>query len=403
MSAFTGRLGGFTLSVAVNALASLLTIPFIIRFAGEGQWAAIAVGQSLGSILSVFSLLGWSLTGPSDVARANGLQRGSIYLESIHIRTGAAAILIMLALIVSQFIGSLNPTATWLASCSMITQGVGATWFYVGEGRPLRLLLFDTLPRALGVGAATICVGLTASAVLYSLIVFITTTVAVVLTSIDILNRYLRGQKASVEFSVTGVLSRQRHAIATGALTATYQSAPILIVQLLAPQIVPLFALLDKLRMQALTAYRPIAQAFQGWVPAAISIQNVEQRARVVIRVSSVLALAGGILTALLLPYLVSILSVGRLEVTPLESIPTAVVVAGAVVSATVGPACLVPLGFQVAVMRSALAGTVLTLATLPVLINFGLVGAISALAIGQTSVVIVQLSAVHTRPREAD
>lgn len=394
-----GRLGGFSLTVILNALVSVVTIPFLINFAGEAQWAAVAVGQSLGSLLSVFALLGWALTGPTEVAQTDPKDRGVRYLESFLIRGAFSLGLCLFALGVSHWVGSVSPWATWFSACSLVAMGVGATWFYVGEGTPMRLLMLDTIPRGIGAVVASWAVVSTGSAVIYGAIVLGGTLLGVGLSATDILMRHPGGKPFQTRSPLL-VVREQSHAIATGALTAVYQSAPVLILQVIAGPLVPMFALLDKIRAQGLTAYRPVAQALQGWVPSARGDLDVARRSQRVVVGACAVGTAGCVAATLLMPLLVALLSAGNMGITVLESLPAGLTVGSAIISMTVGPACLVPLGSQRAILRSAIAGAVVTGVALPLFARMGLVGALYGVALGQTSVVIVQLVAVRDRLR---
>lgn len=391
---FAGRLGGFAGAVAMNGVASLATIPFVIAHAGVEEWGSIAVGQSVGSVMSVFALLGWSLTGPAEVARASSSERASLYLRSLVLRSAAALLLLGGSFGISLALGTSSPIATWLASSSMILIGVGATWFYVGESRPARLLCFDALPRATSIAVATFFITIDGNIVLYSGIILIGTLAAAVASALDIWRRYPSSLPLFRDESPLRVLAGQRHAIATATLTTTYQSAPVAIVQMLTPALVPAFALLDKIRMQTLTAYRPVSQVFQGWVPNTTDTALLHQRAMRVLKTAVLLGAAGAVIMTAAAPTIVAVLGAGKLGVDLPTSIFLGIAFGSAIISITLGPACLIPLGRPGTVTLSALTGTVVTFVAL---ISLGTGASVSlvmaAIAIAQTAVAAVQLA----------
>src|SRR4051794_9604464 len=100
------RLGGFTLSVAVNGLASLAAIPLLVHGAGPAGWASIATGQVVGGVAGAVVSWGWGVVGPPEVAALPPASRVEYLRRSLPIRlalltpaaAGAAVVTVALAL-----------------------------------------------------------------------------------------------------------------------------------------------------------------------------------------------------------------------------------------------------------------------------------------------------------------
>ncbi|MGW9345946.1 hypothetical protein ACWGR3_30865, partial [Streptomyces albidoflavus] len=348
-----------------------------------------------------FALLGWSLTGPSEVAQASAQERGRLYFESLAVRCVSAALMIAVGFVLASLLETASVLATWLSSSGMILIGLGAAWFYVGELEPARLFLFDTIPRAIAIVSATVTVALQGGIVTYSAIVALGPLIAGVTSALDIRRRYRLDGPLFRGRSPLSILLGQRHAIATGVLTTTYQSAPVAVLQALSPSLVPLFALMDKIRMQSLTAYKPVSQVFQGWVPQRDGSVAVRERAMRVLVMAISFGIIGSIALALAAPILVGVLSAGRFDVDFATTSVLGVAFGSAIVSMTVGPACLIPLGRARMVTISALCGTVVTFTAILVLGGIGSTFlAMTAIAMGQLSVAAVQIFACITSPK---
>lgn len=395
------KLGGFATTVAINAAVSLATIPAVISETGEQGWASIAVGQSLGAVLSIFTLLGWALTGPIDVVRAKASEVGEVYATSLYVRAIALVVMTPVAFTATSLMGTSAPVATGLTAVAMLLIGTGPTWFYVGESRPMRLLVFDTLPRALAILVATGLLLSGSSIVTYSVVVACGGIASVAFASMDILSRHRpSGFRPLGPSGVARVLHRQRHGIGTAVLSTTYLSAPVLLVQLISPTVVPVFALADKLKQQALTAYRPIGQVIQGWTPRG-------EEARLIERVTSVgkaaiaMAFVGASALAVAIGPISGALGGGQVDAGGWIAIPIGIAFGAGILSTTTGLACLVPLGLQRHVTMSAAIGTGVMLASVvPLTLAAGAVGAATAVAGGQCGVATYQTMVLWRRLR---
>lgn len=388
-----GRVGGFGASVVVTGLANLITVPFVISHTGAGGWASVAVGQSLGSIVGIFTLLGWLQTGPTVVAQSKAACRGQYFAESAYVRVLSLLVTVPICAAASLLLSTESRVATFLSAAGMLAINLGASWFFIGEGNPRGLFIFDAIPRCLGILAGTLAIIRGGGVILYTALVLLGALVAAAISGFDVISRYGKGDFRGMRPRVIGAtLLRQRHGIGTALLSSAYLSAPILVLQSLVPGGVPSFALADKIKQQALTAYRPISQAFQGWTPKG-GVDVVQERVRKAFWTVMLLGVSGGTLFVVAFPWISRVLGAGEVEASLGLGITMGVAFGMNIWSLTLGVACLVPLGLERHITISAAIGLGATAALIvPLSLSFSGVGAASAVAVGQTCVALYQI-----------
>ncbi|WP_213576698.1 hypothetical protein [Rhodococcus sp. USK13] len=369
-----------------------MSIPFIIVHAGADGWAAVAVGQSLGAITGIFTLLGWGQSGPTDVAQRGDTDRGRYFFNSLYVRSLSMVFTVPVTAMGSIFLDTAAPAATMLAACAILVINLGANWFYVGESNPRGLLFFDAVPRSISIIVATVALGLGASLVVYSVIVVLGSASAVLLSTFDIKRRYGRvpfRQLRARELLV--ILRRQRHGIGTALLSAVYLSLPLLVVQALVPSTAAYYALADKLKQQALTMYRPISQTVQGWTPKG-SPSLVIQRVRKAYLLTLMTGLLGGVVFGVSISFASDIFSGGDLPIGFLLGVPIAIAFGANIVSLTTGVACLLPLKLERHITISAAIGTCVAVSAIyPLVSAFAELGAAWTVAGSQLCVAAYQ------------
>jgi hypothetical protein len=382
------RVGGFSSSVILSGVVNLVTIPFVIAFAGEGAWTSVAVGQSVGALVGILTMLGWAQSGPTDIARRDVGTRGRAYYESVFVRTGTLFVTIPVAYLIARLLGTESVVATFLMASSMVVLNLGASWFYVGEASPSRLLRFDALPRAVGIVAGTAAVVVDADIVTYAAFICAGGIAAMLLSVWDIGKRYgYAGGWLLSPARVQTILSGQKHGLGTAALSAVYLSLPLLIVQVVAPASAATYALADKIRQQALTAYRPLAQTLQGWTPSG-GKPLLRSRVQTAWTIALCLGAIGCIGYWLVGPQLSQWLGGGLLSINWSLSIPMGIAFGMNIVSTTTGVACLVALGIEKHITISAAIGTAIAIVSIwPLTQGFGGQGTAWAVAAAQLSV----------------
>lgn len=151
MKSVISRLIGFSGLSLLSAIVPLLVLPVVARVGGESAWAAIGVGQAIGTLVGTFSTLGWGVAGPSKIALAPNFEvRHELYTLSYWSR--------LAAFIVAEVAGctvavSLTPTQQHplviLMTIAAGMSGLSIAWFSVGAGVPRILAVYEVTPRLL--------------------------------------------------------------------------------------------------------------------------------------------------------------------------------------------------------------------------------------------------------------
>lgn len=278
MRSGTTRLVGFGLSVLISAVASLAAIPAMIAASGEGAWGAIALGQAIGLVGGVAVGYGWGWFGPARIAQCSVEERRTEYIESLIARG-------LLALPVSAFAAivayKLAPSAPLFASASAAastSMGLTAAWYFVGLSRPFVMLTLDTLPRVGAIILAITSMRAGYSAVMAPVGTFCGTIAALALSTLWVWRDTRRaGALYRRPRSPVSLLVQNRHGIASALASTVYSVGPIAIVSVVAPDIQPAFALVDRIRLLVAIAATPVVTVLQGWVPRATGAARVSR------------------------------------------------------------------------------------------------------------------------------
>jgi O-antigen/teichoic acid export membrane protein len=302
--------GGFALSVTLSAAVTLLLVPVVISHSGPEIWAGLAVGQAVGTAFAVLIGFGWGATGPTQVARAAPIDRVGILIDSVRGRLVLALPGVIIAFLAAQSISALSTPAVGLTAASFALTGLLAGWYFTGEGRPFSLLLYDTVPRVVGstLGAAALLVGM--DVVVLPILQMAGVITALVL-SVAVAARGHR--RTSMAPAVWSLLRGQSHGIVITGVSALYISVPITLVALIAPSGLPAYALADKLLRFATTAFGPIIQYLQGWVPRP-GPSSLDRRVRMAIASTAAVSLGAGAIFAVSLPAVGDLLSHGTIR-----------------------------------------------------------------------------------------
>ena len=393
MRQLIAKLGPYGLSTIVTFATGILSVPFIIAVAGSSQWTGLAITQSVAALAAVIVGFGWPATGPSMIGGMPVVDRPGAYWRSLQVRTLLLVATAPFAVWVSIAITSLEPAAAALGTIAYLLQALGGMWYFVGEARPYRVLMFDTLPRTFGILVALGALWLTKSMTVYTAILLVGTLTAGVLTAIVVLRgsrlSWLRGA------GIMNELYNQRHGTVASASGAVYANSPLIIASILIPGPIDAFTLAFKLYNYAAAAFQPLVQIAQGWVPAGgpgdviPRIRSVRQMAYI----GAAVLLLG--MTALL-PFFADVLSGGSIAVGFDLSIPFGLCLAAVFLNQITGLACLTALGRTDVLATSAALGAVIGIALLCGLaIAAGEVGLAWALCITEWVVTVVQLLAL--------
>lgn len=306
--------GLFGVSMALNGTISLIAIPIVTGIAGAAHWASMATGQAIGASFAVVVIFGWGLTGPVTVAVTSVVARPMMYLDSLLARIVLLAPVLLIQLAVTIAIVPHQKVVAFVAGVAMTLAGASANWFFIGEGRAGRFLALDTVPRVAGTLAGAALLVATGDLLLFAIAQLCGSVVALVASAVVILRgRGLDYRAAARMARIAATLGEQRHGIVATGVMAAFTPAVLAIVAVVAPAALPTFVMADRLTKFAGMAVSPLLQMFQGWVPAAAGAERV-RRTRIAGGATAAIAVATGMVYALLLPAAADLLAHGQIE-----------------------------------------------------------------------------------------
>lgn len=397
------RLGAFGASVVITTVVGLLAIPVVIANAGNETWGFIALGQSAALLFGVVVSFGWGTTGPAMVAGMPAEKRPQMYMDSLVSRLYLFCAAAPVAALVVWLIARDDKPVAVLACMAYLLPFLGASWFFVGDARPGRLLLFDTLPVTLGTAFGLIGLIVTGNVYVYLSIQLAMNLAAVVASGLLIRTR--SAAVPSFDFNARRAARRlqgQRHAVVTAATSSLYVNTPVLVVGAVLPGSLPLYVMAERFFKYGLTAVGPVVQVLQG------SIANPDktlENARVLLaaKLAPLGAALCAVVMALCIPWASSLLSQGKIEVGFDLSVPMGVVFGAVAVSQVVGLACLIPIGQGRALAASTVLGAAIGI---PLILTGALTVGVSAVAwavaVSELAVAVYQLRVVFSHFRRA-
>lgn len=314
MRALSGvsRLIGFGLSMVLLALASLVLIPVMIRSSGEAGWGAIALGQGIGGLGAVLVSYGWAMSGPTEIARGDDATRLAEFLGSLKVRAVllpvTAAALIPITVAIAPVRPDLAATGTVVALLAALT----TNWYFVGLARPYLLLALETVPR-LAFTIVGIAVMENGADALSGLAWQSGGLVAAFIASGWWILHSLRAGGAAIARvpKLRQLLVQHGHGVASSVGSALSGALPMVVVTLVAPLVLPLYALVTKLHGQVVVGLFPAIYVAQGWVPRAADPGPRARRVLLGGVVFCVLIAVGAVVFG---PWLLDVLGSGHLK-----------------------------------------------------------------------------------------
>lgn len=390
------RLATFALTVGLGTVVGLLAIPIITGIVGSESWAVLALVQALATLFGVLVAFGWGTIGPGMVAAAAPSHRAQMFADSLVTR---GYLYVVTAPIMCGVMVLLQPgqaVFVTVASLAYLLPYLGASWFFIGEAKPMRLFVVDALPQLAGTVVGLLVLSATRNFTLLVATQLLFNLVTVLLSAAVILRR---GGKFAMNFSIRNSLSRmagQRHGVVTAATGSLYVNLPILAVKLLLPGQLDIYAFADRLFRFAVTAFSPVLQFIQGWIPEG-GPEDVRHRVRRASQIAPVLGILGGGGLALLGPLAAETLVRDSMDFGFTLSVPIGLCFAAVAVSQVLGLACLVSIGQAKTLAQSTVVGAVFgTPLILVGVLSAGVAGAAWGVALSEVLVSCFQFIVLH-------
>lgn len=306
----------FALNIGLFALASLWFVRAAISSSGLDSWASVAVGQTVGALGAIVVGYGWSIAGPTRVAALNREGQRQEYADATRVRLIILPVAITVVVVIVSLISSVDPLIAAVGSLPVLILALSANFYFVGTATPLRLLMLETVPRVAFTVIACILMSVFGWNVLSGLLIqLLGAIVAVACSAAFILGSSARSLYArgalDTRLSIKALLRRQRSGLLAALLVNFYAGAPILIVSVFAPAVLPAFSVVDKLAKQLLAGSSPVTAVLQGWVPRA-GAGRLLARSRAAVAGAWALAAVVGAIVAVLSGPIVDWVSAGE-------------------------------------------------------------------------------------------
>lgn len=353
---FGGRIGGFAGLSIVGALAPFLVLPVVARLASASEWAAIALGQSVGGLLAIVVSLGWNLMGPSLVAARKPQDRPVLFAASLLSRLVALAVLLPLATVIVLLLvpPAHGPLAMAISATAMVA-GVGVEWYCVGTGSWRSIAGYELLPRLLACALAVPVLWVTGELLLYPALLLVASAMGIGMFSAH----ELRGADLWTTFtmkSVVTMVKRSHRSLVTEVAGGTYSAGSTALVSSTAGVAdVAFFSSGDRVFRLALQSVVALSRASQGWVVTELGC--LRSRVRYALVAHALLGLVGAIGLGLCGPWMSNIVFGDQLAFNAATGWALGCAFMAISWSAGLGRLLLIPNGYIRAVMVSTLAG----------------------------------------------
>jgi len=296
------RIAGFAMLPALSMLASLVLLPLIAHYDGAAGWTGMALGQSVGALISLVAGLAWPVVGAQRVVEARRLEeRQQIFALSVATRGMAIAGLSVLA----------APVVWWLAAagqkpaavCFMLSaalNGLTASWYFAGLGRPRYLVINEGITRFVGYVVAIPAVLITASTLAYAI-----SNLVFVLIAFGLNYWTIFGGRRMPRVSWHQAREIYRvHFLGTLARIASsaHSYLPTALLSAAVPGVVPLYTALDNVYKSGCNAVSFLPPALVEWIQADPAVTRRRKQ------VAFSICLAIGVLVSLGWPLLGPIL-----------------------------------------------------------------------------------------------
>ncbi|WP_370290688.1 hypothetical protein [Nocardioides sp.] len=378
------RLAYFALGIVLLGVSSLLAVPAQIHASGLAAFADIAVGQGLGGFCFAIITWGWAVTGPAAVASAGDAVRRQEFISSLLARLVVASVTLPLFLLIAIASAQTSAVLACLGLLSTALTGLCGNWYFTGTGEAGVLFFIETLPRIMGTIVGTgvmLAFSLPAEA---SLLGIVGGVLVAILLEVMWVRRKVAPDDPYIRQPLIPLIASQRQSATVSLVGAAYTTMPVVIVSHVNPSAVAVFAVLDKLNKQSVTAMQPILSVFQGWVPK--TGRDIKRRAQRAIAITSGVALFHVAGYAVLGTFVIGLLSNAEVSATLAEAVLTGLAGSLYLLDAVVGRAAMVPLRQLKSLHRSTLACTIVGVSAVAALgLEFGAAGAMAGYCVGLT------------------
>lgn len=282
------RVAGFAMLPGLSMLASLVLLPLIAHFDGAAGWTGMALGQSVGALVSLVGGLAWPTVGAQRIVEAEDADtRRRIFAVSLMSRGPLIALLATVALPAVWWLAAPTQrlsTACFLTATSL--NGLTASWYYAGTGSPRHLVVNEGITRFAGYALAIPAVIISNSTLSYAAL-----NLVFVIVAIGLNYRTIFGSRGMPHVGWAQVREvYQVHFLGSLARLAgsAHSYLPTSLLSATAPSVVPLFTAIDNVYKSGCNAVDFLPSALIEWMQTTET--NAHRRKVVAITVCMVIA-----------------------------------------------------------------------------------------------------------------
>ena len=389
------RLSVFAGLPLLSAASPILVIPSLTAVLGARGWGAIAVGQSVGTFGALLVSFGWSIEGPSRAAASDHGERRILYGESMASRLLTSVLTLPLTVVVAFLVPTPDRPAASLMALAAAASGLLPTWFFIGTGQPIRLALFDTIPRVLAAIVAVVLLPLVRQGWVYPTVLLSTICIAAGVSSKLLTGAFFKRPNLGhlQQLRASGLL------VLSSLISSGYGSLSLTFVAAASPLAAVDYAAGTRVLALATSFAGSISNALQGWVSSARHPEGELYRRRGLALSGSVVG--GGLAASVLFisfPLVSSFLFSGRVSLSATEKACVAICLWLIVIGMSASFHVLIPSRKTRAVALSGIATTIVGVPTLIIGSHLGRAeGALIGLTMTETLSTTIQILACIT------
>lgn len=257
------RVAGFGIAPLMALAAPFLVLPAVAQVATPQQWAAFAVGQSAGVIVSVIATFGWSLRGAIEAVAVDKDELRRLWSEFL-ITCGLLTVVVNVASYPALALAAPPDTVGLSFAVSIATSlfGLAPNWYAIATGQPSIMVIYSAAPKIVAAVIATIVIAVSKEPIWYAPIVAVGCLAGVAVFTTKIA-RFVR-------ITIADVVARLRlnsaSALATAA-DALYSGGFLVFAGIfLPPDQLPSLASMDRLFRFAKQGLTALTSGLQSWV-----------------------------------------------------------------------------------------------------------------------------------------
>ncbi|MWV50408.1 hypothetical protein GRS96_14130 [Rathayibacter sp. VKM Ac-2803] len=255
--------------------------------------------------------LGWGVVGPQRVAR-EASNRIRILEESLTSKMVAVAVLAPSAGLLTGLLVHDHQIAAGLLASATVVGAMSSAWYFIGLGRPLTVLLIDTVPRVLAAAVTAAAIFLGAALETYGVLSLVAAVAGYVLAT-----RTARApiwpHRQSFRNSPS-VIRAQSILILGRGVSTVYTALPAAVLGVVSAGSVSAFAAVDRPMRMGLTIIAAVPNRLQSWIGVPDPAVSRE-RSRQSLLINAALGVLAGTFYAVAMPFIAPLLFAGEIEV----------------------------------------------------------------------------------------